>query len=349
MSELTGRPNVLKRVNSDLIKNALKAMGSATKAELAKETGISLTTVGLILSSLINEDEVLNHGFDESSGGRRAERYTLNLNHSLALVLCVEDRYIDYAIGNVAGDLLEDSRAEIKQGKHMETVDALISTLIKKYSSIKYLGLGVPSAVDNGHLFTGSKLKEWHSFNVKNHLEEEFKLPVIMENDLNAVATGFAFNRLKEAGLTSSNALNMVYINFTNDGTGAGIIANGKLVRGFSHFAGELGFLMLGNGKTLDNVINCNHTINEYADAIATTISVINCIINPEYIVIGGNAFKFHILEKITEYCSIYIDENVRPDIIPAGNSRMDYILGIMRLTIEEMNSGIRLMKSKNM
>lgn len=348
MSELSGRPNVLKKVNSDIIKNALKIMGSATKAELAKETGISLTTVGLILSTLVSEDEVLNQGFDESSGGRRAERYSLNLNHSLAAALCVEDKYIDYAIGNTAGDLLEDSRYEIEQGRHMAAVEALLSTLTKKYNSIKHIGLGVPAAVYNGHLFTGSKLKEWYSFNVKEHLEEKYKLPVIIENDLNAIATGFAYNRLKEAGLLDSQTLNMVYIHFTEDGTGAGIIANGKLVRGFSHFAGELGFMKLGSGKTLDNIVSGTPTITEYAEAIATTISTINCIVNPEYIVIGGESFKFDNLDIINEYCSRYIDENIRPEIIPGYDSRMDYISGIMHITTEEMNSEIRLIRAKN-
>ncbi|MFL0247020.1 ROK family protein [Candidatus Clostridium stratigraminis] len=349
MSKLSGRPNILKKVNNDIIKNALKTMGSATKAELAKETGISLTTVGLILSALISEDEVLNQGFDESSGGRRAERYTLNLNHSLAAVLCVEDKYIDYAIGNTAGDLIEDDRYQIVQGKHMEAVEALIRILIKKYNSIKYIGLGVPSAVDNGRLFTGSKLKEWYSFNVKEYLETKYKLPIIIENDLNAIATGFAYNRLKEAGLYDSESLNMVYINFTEDGTGAGIIANGKLVRGFSHYAGEVGFLKLSNGRTLDNIVNESNTIEEYVSVIAATISVINCIINPEYIVIGGENFKFEYLHMINEYCSNYIDENIRPEIIPAEDSRMDYISGIMHLTIEDMTSGIRLIKSKKL
>lgn len=348
MSEFSGRPNVLKRLNSELVKNALKNLESATKAELARETGISLTTVGLILSELVNESEVLNQGFDESSGGRRAERYTLNLNYSLAVALCVEDEYIDYAIGNTAGDLLEDGRTEIRQGKHMETVETLLDTLIAKYSSIRCIGLGVPAAVDNGYLFTGTKLKEWHSFNVQKYLEQKYNLPIILENDLNAIAIGFAYNRLKEAGLTSSLALNMVYIHFTNDGTGAGIIANGRLVRGFSHFAGELGFLQLGNGKTLDNVVVGIHNEHEYADAIAFTISAINCIANPEYVVIGGNAFEFHNIDLINEYCTRYIAENVRPEIIPAEDCRMDYIFGVMHLTIEEMNSGIRLIKSKN-
>jgi predicted NBD/HSP70 family sugar kinase len=349
MSGLSGRPNVLKKLNSDLVKTALKNMGSATKAELAQATGISLTTVGLILTSLVNEGEVLNQGFDVSSGGRRAERYSLNLNHSLAATLCVEDKYLDYAIGNNAGELLEEGRVEIPNHKHMETVETLLDSLTAKYEAIKYLGLGVPAAVYNGQLFTGTKLKDWYNFNVQAYLENKYKLPVTLENDLNAIATGFAVNRLKEAGLDDSSALNMVYIHFTTDGTGAGIIANGRLVRGFSNYAGEVGFLKLGNGKKLDDVVDKEHTSDEYAQAIAYAISAINCIVNPEYVVIGGEAFEFDKVELINEYCSRYIHEKVRPEIITAEDSRMDYISGVMHITIEEMNSGIKLIKTKRL
>lgn len=349
MNELSGRPNVLKRLNSDLIKNALRTLGSATKAELARHTGISLTTVGLILSALITDEEVLNLGFDESSGGRRAERYTLNFNNSLAAALCVEDKYIDYAVGNNAGDLLEEGRVEIVEHKHMAAVEALIDTLIIKHSAIKCIGLGVPAAVDNGGLFTGTKLKDWYSFNVQSYLETKYNLPIVLENDLNAIATGFAYNRLREAGLATSSALNMVYIHFTTDGTGAGIIANGKLVRGFSHYAGEIGFLQLGNGKTLDDVVDGPHTNEDYASAIAFAISALNCVINPEYVVISGEAFEFNNLPLINEYCCRYMPENVRPEILPVEDWRMDYISGVMHITIDEMNSGIQLIKSKNL
>jgi Transcriptional regulator/sugar kinase len=347
MKEISGRPNILKRLNSDLIKNALKDLGSATKAELAKETGISLTTVGLILSTLVAEGAVLNQGYDESSGGRRAERYTINVNHSLVAALCVEEKYIIYAVGNATGDIFEESRIEIEEPKYTEVVEVLIDSLIERFNSIKCIGIGVPSAVDNGRLFTGMKLKEWHSFNIKAHLEDKYNLPIIVENDLNAIATGFAHNRLKEAEITTSYALNMVYINFTTTGIGAGIITNGMLVRGFSHYAGEVAFLQLGNGKSLYEVAWGEHTDEEYADTIATAIANINCIINPEYVVIGGEGFEFNNLELIESYCSRYIPENIRPEIIHVEDPLKDYIAGVMYITIEEMNSGIKLVTTK--
>jgi predicted NBD/HSP70 family sugar kinase len=261
----------------------------------------------------------------------------------------VEEKYINFAVGNATGDIFEENRVEIEEPKYTEAVEALIDSLIARFNSIKCIGIGVPSAVDNGKLFTGMKLKEWHSFNVKAHLEDKYNLPIIMENDLNAIATGFAHNRIKEAELATSHALNMVYINFTTSGIGAGIITNGMLVRGFSHYAGEVSFLQLGNGKTLYEVAWRDHTDEEYADAIATAIANINCIINPEYVVIGGEGFELNNLELIERYCSRYIPENIRPEIIHVEDPLKDYIAGVMYITIEEMSSGIKLVTTKRL
>ncbi|GFZ31408.1 hypothetical protein CSC2_19340 [Clostridium zeae] len=349
MSELSGRPNVLKRLNSDIIKNALKNLESATKAELVQETGISLTTVGVILSKLVEDGEVKNQGYDESSGGRRAERYTLNLNYSLAAALCVDNKNIDYAVGNSAGEILGEGRVEINQTKQINSVEEVLNFLIDKYDSIKCIGIGVPAAVANGRLYTGTKLEEWHNFNVQDYLEKKYNLSVIMENDLNAIAVGFANNHIKSDKLSSADFLNMIYISFTNNGIGSGIIANGMLIRGFSNYAGEISFLQLGNGDTFAATVTKEHTRDEYANAIAIAIGNLSFIVNPEYVVIGGDAFEARNLDLINEYCSKYIPENVRPKIIHAEDYREDYISGILHLTVEEMNSGIRLVKTKRL
>ncbi|MDV3428870.1 MAG: winged helix-turn-helix transcriptional regulator, partial [Bacillota bacterium] len=78
MDNLSGKPQVMKKVNSGLIKQILKDKGSATKAEISESTGISATTVRALLNQLIRSSEIVSLGFDESSGGRRAERYALN-------------------------------------------------------------------------------------------------------------------------------------------------------------------------------------------------------------------------------------------------------------------------------
>ena len=77
-NEITGKPTVLKELNIGLIKAALGEHGQATRVEIAKLTGISQPTVNLLIKELIENETVLNLGAAPSTGGRRAEVYTLS-------------------------------------------------------------------------------------------------------------------------------------------------------------------------------------------------------------------------------------------------------------------------------
>ncbi len=68
----------MKLVNTANIRSMLRAAGSATRAELAEQIGISTTTVRSLLCGMQANREILAGGQDASSGGRRAERYALN-------------------------------------------------------------------------------------------------------------------------------------------------------------------------------------------------------------------------------------------------------------------------------
>ena len=78
MDSLTARPNILKQANLSLIRRAIKAKGTSTRAEIAIETRISSTTVRSLLSEMLENGEIESIGLDESSGGRKAQRYRLN-------------------------------------------------------------------------------------------------------------------------------------------------------------------------------------------------------------------------------------------------------------------------------
>ena len=77
MDTLTARPRLLKQANLSLIRRVIKNRGTATRAEIAGETQISSTTVRSLLAEMLENGEIESIGHDESSGGRKAERYFL--------------------------------------------------------------------------------------------------------------------------------------------------------------------------------------------------------------------------------------------------------------------------------
>lgn len=89
MDTLTARPRVLKQANLSLIRKVLKAKGTATRAEIAYETKISSTTVRSLLSEMMQNGEIESVGYDESSGGRKAERYGFRPNRYYGAAFCI--------------------------------------------------------------------------------------------------------------------------------------------------------------------------------------------------------------------------------------------------------------------
>ena len=64
--------------NVVMVTNALKSLGSATKADLAVATGLSIATCGAVLNELSLRHEVMALEMEVSRGGRPAQRYAYN-------------------------------------------------------------------------------------------------------------------------------------------------------------------------------------------------------------------------------------------------------------------------------
>jgi predicted NBD/HSP70 family sugar kinase len=98
------------------------------------------------------------------------------------------------------------------------------------------IGVAVPSPVDRerpGELLP-LILPKWKGYNIATYLEDNFKRPVLVENDANLGALAELW---WGAG---SSANDLVYIKAAT-GVGAGLIINGRIFRGSGGIAGEIG------------------------------------------------------------------------------------------------------------
>ncbi|MDX5687249.1 hypothetical protein SIK51_09880 [Clostridioides difficile] len=87
MKNIVGKPQTIKKVNEDLIKNIIKNEGPITKPEISSITELSLATVNKIVEQLALKNEVKVSGLSESTGGRRAQLFEINANleHIIAI------------------------------------------------------------------------------------------------------------------------------------------------------------------------------------------------------------------------------------------------------------------------
>ncbi len=106
--------------------------------------------------------------------------------------------------------------------------------------TLRAIAIGVPSPVDvkRGEVSFANNLPGWRKIPLGQELEDEFQVPVFLENDANMAATGEHWRG------AARNAGTFVFIAL-GTGVGSGIFVDGRLVRGRSGAAGEVHLMNL--------------------------------------------------------------------------------------------------------
>ena len=163
------------------------------------------------------------------------------------LSVCLINHQNEYRIGYRIYDHGKKTldKEVIKPSVSLQDIDDLIGYVLVRHKKIDAIGLALPGIAHRGVLF---HKYDWNveSENIGIRLSDKYSLPVILSNDVNAVAMGyFAVHEKCE---------NMVF-HFQPRGfvqAGAGIILNSHLHRGYKSAAGEVGDLIeavVENGK----------------------------------------------------------------------------------------------------
>ena len=121
--------------------------------------------------------------------------------------------------------------------------DELIAAMVRvvedlraRHPGIAAIGVGMPGFVDfdAGLVYGLTNVEGWTSIPLKKILQQEIGLPVIVDNDANCM--GFA-----EWKCGSGRGFQHVVFISMGTGVGGAIIANGQMIRGAFHGAGEIG------------------------------------------------------------------------------------------------------------
>lgn len=136
------------------------------------------------------------------------------------------------------------TRAEMGYEYTISNMKQAISDLMKvtntDKNSIQGIGFGFPGQIDykNGIVNNAPNIPGWVNVPIAKAIEDEFGIATFVDNDVNCAALGELHYG---AGI---GAKDLVCVT-VGTGVGSGIIVNGKLVRGASNAAGELGHIKL--------------------------------------------------------------------------------------------------------
>ena len=241
----TGRTDV----NRSAILAHLGAQGPASRADLARTLNVSPALMTQLTRDLLAEGLLQELEHSPSQGGRPARMLGLVSSAGRAIGVKVVADHVAFVEVGIDGTVQRSASEPFDASASTVLTDltALLRRFIAGGSDIPLLGVGVgvPGSVDNqGSGVVESTQLGWHQVPLGQTLRRELKLPVLVENNVNALAVA---ERLYGLGRNHENFL-VVTI---GTGVGAGIVIDGVVLRGFAGGAGEIGHVPVGDGGPL--------------------------------------------------------------------------------------------------
>lgn len=239
----SGAPGVLRTMNARAVLELLHREAPLPRAEIAARTGLSKPTVSLALTSLVDVGVVGERGHVVGRKGPAAALYEIRAGSGLAVGIHVGHDRIRAALTDLAATVLAQTKTTTSRTVPglVTQIRALVTALAAEggvaVGEIRHLVVGVPAAVDvAGERLSLSDGLPDDGREFPQALRRAFSIPVTLENDVNLAALG---ERERGHGRAVDD---FVFLSL-GGGLGLGIMLGGRLHRGRSGAAGEVGYL----------------------------------------------------------------------------------------------------------
>ncbi|MCM3781425.1 ROK family protein [Neobacillus mesonae] len=343
MNQVSHNTTQIKKMNIDLVKNAIRSKGLVTKASIANNTKLSVATCGTILNELVAAGEVLEMMPEGSSGGRPAKQYKYNADFGCAICLLVltegGTNTIHYSIVNLLGETIKE---DSKEYEHIDLnqIDILIAELLGLHGNAQAIGIGIPGVVHHGVIGV-CDMPELAGKPLGPYLGEKYGIPLTVQNDMNMTIYGlYLLQNFKEEKT-------FAVVTFPkNHFPGAGFIVDGRILTGNTKFGGEVSFLPFGT--TREEQLHQLHTEEGFLRIAVHTLTSIIAIINPVSIALTGELPRDTMLEEIYQGCLHNIPEEHMPRIFVKNNTHKEYMKGMVTETLESLSYHLQVIQKDN-
>ncbi|MGD0780292.1 MAG: ROK family protein [Dehalococcoidales bacterium] len=243
-----------------------------------------------------------------------------------------------------SGEILLKNQVLTDLEKGGEAILGQCRELVKQIlnsSSVKPGGIGIGSTgvvePEKGIIVSSGSISGWCNIKIREKFEEEFKIPVAVDNDVHVAALG---EHLFGAGRGANTSVFMVI----STGVGFSIVKDGRIWRGSHNLAGQIAHLplfdrkktvndvfsgkgiaeraseLLGQSVSTDNVfklasegnVEAKHVIEEAIEGAALMVALIQNTIDPDVFIVGGGValgekdFLENVYLKIEEFLVKY-------------------------------------------
>ncbi|WP_460369760.1 ROK family transcriptional regulator, partial [Actinocorallia lasiicapitis] len=240
-----GTPALLRAINDRAALKALLEHGPLTRPELGDLTGLSKPTASQLLQRLRDAGLVVLEGRRGGNLGRTAEEYGINPRAAFVCGLDITPNRIEAVVSDLIGGIAGEFRLPTPSrsgGKAVEEVKAAVDGACSAAgitsAELSRVVVGVQGAVDpaTGRLGYSRHLPGWQIPDLVGALKKALNTQVEVENDVNLVA-------LAEQAHGAAHGHEDFVVLWVGAGIGMALVMGGRLHRGASGGAGEVGYM----------------------------------------------------------------------------------------------------------
>jgi predicted NBD/HSP70 family sugar kinase len=248
-----GTPSLLRAINERTVLEAVRRLGAASRSQVADVTALSKPTVSQALAGLLQARLVREAGRTSGLQGRTAQLYELNAAAGWVLGLDVGRDRVRAAVADLNGDIAarRDERARVRSARTLieqigEVGRGVVAEARVPKRRVTHATIGSPGVFEptRRKLTLAESLPGWGRRGVIEALQDELGVQVSIENDVNVATVGEQLHGL------GKGVPNFVFLH-VGVGVGLGLVLDGRLFRGATGAAGEVGYLPFGERLAL--------------------------------------------------------------------------------------------------
>ncbi len=239
-SAAMARENI-RAINTKALLDAIHKIGQVSRTELAGIVGLSQAAVTEITAALMGHGIIFEAREGVSTGvGRKPIMLQINYASANVLGVKVANHAITSVLTTLDTEVLATRTAPLQQHDPESVLTAIKDSVQQLSGDRPLVGAAVtlPGIVDSVTARVHSPLLGWADAPFSQLLQERLGLPVVLDNDVNALAAA-------EASFGAGREHESFLVVTLGRGVGLGMIINRQLYRGSFGGAGELGHVTL--------------------------------------------------------------------------------------------------------
>ncbi|OXS57703.1 hypothetical protein B1A99_16780 [Cohnella sp. CIP 111063] len=244
-----GNQQMMRDINKSLLLHQIQAYGPISRAELARKTKLSPSTVSILIEEAIREGVVYESGTSGSGVGRRMTLLKIKADSGYALGVDLAGSRC--ALLDMSGELIACETIPAMRGEEeiTERFPGIAAAFLESQridpARLRTVGVSVPGRIDGTQrAIVRAKPLQLENFALADIAEQALGAPAFLVNDLDAAGFAERYNGAAQGFST------IVYI-LIGYGVGAGIVIDNRVYRGSEGGAGRLSGLFPYGTRTL--------------------------------------------------------------------------------------------------